>query len=77
MTAYERKLNQILDEIFVAFKDWTLKEIADVSKLAISTVWRIEQRYTKLPRFKTVFMLAKAAGFTIDVTLNKRLRLHA
>lgn len=77
MTAYERKLNEIVDEIFGAFKDWTLQEIADASKLALSTVWKIEQRYTKLPRFKTVFQLARAAGYRLEVTLDKRMRLHA
>lgn len=77
MTAYEIKLNQILDDVFVGFKDWTLEEIAKKAKLALSTVWRIEQRITKLPRFKTVYLLAKAAGFELTVELNKRIRLRA
>lgn len=75
MTLYERKLNEIVDQIFGAFKEWTLQEIANASKLSIATVWRLEQRVTKLPRLKTVFMLAKAAGMSVEISVNKRLRL--
>lgn len=75
MTLYERKLNEIVDEIFSHFKDWTLTEIAKASRLSVSTVWKLEYRYTKLPRFKTVFQLARAAGMDISIDLNKRVRL--
>jgi transcriptional regulator with XRE-family HTH domain len=75
VTDYERKLNAIVDEIYSAFQGWTLEKIAKKSKLSIPTVWRIEHRVTKLPRFKTVYLLAKAAGYQLEMTLDKRLRL--
>jgi DNA-binding CsgD family transcriptional regulator len=72
MTNYERKLNELVDDIFFRFpKTMTLAEIAAKAKLSIATVWRLENRVTKLPRFKTVFALARAAGMEITLAAVK------
>lgn len=78
MTAYERKLDQILDEIFAYFTtDMPYETIARLSKLSVSTVWRIDQRITRLPRFKTIYALARAAGMELAVKVVKQLKLRA
>lgn len=72
MSSYERKLNELVDDIFIMFpKEMTLATIAAKAKLAISTVWKLENRITRLPRFKTVYSLARAAGMEITLSAVK------
>lgn len=77
MTNYERALDKFLDQIFSHFQGLTLEDIAKKSKLSVSTVWKIDTRWTKLPRFKTIFQLARAAGLEIEFRGITKLKLRA
>lgn len=70
LTDYERRLNKLIDQIYARSADMTLKEFAAKAKLSVSTVHRIDQRKTLLPRLKTIMALANAVG--MDVTLVAR-----
>lgn len=66
-TPYERKLNEILDLCFdeAAERNLSWIALANLAELHTATVYRIGNRETKLPRFKTVFQLCDCLGLAI------------
>ena len=73
--SYKVKLNRIMDEIFRSTND-SLAEMARKSGLCYGTVLRLNDRITQLPRFKTVWSLAQAYGFDIEMVKKAR-KTHA
>lgn len=72
MTSYERKLDQLLDQIFQSIsEELTYQEIAAKSGLSVSTVWNIDKRVTRLPRLKTVFALARVGGLDLQLVAKR------
>ena len=67
MNEYYKLLDEIVDECFdiKMVKNWTLKEFARRAKLAYTTVWHLQERHTRYPRFKTVWLLCKACGLEL------------
>ena len=68
---YEKKLNELLDAIFGRSGHLTLEQLATKADLHVSTVYKLNNRVTKLPRLKTVFQLAKAVGMSIELAAKK------
>lgn len=66
---YEKHLDTLLDEVFKAMvsQSISLRGLAEKADLAVSTVSLINSRITRLPRLKTVMLLAEAVG--LDVRL--------
>jgi DNA-binding XRE family transcriptional regulator len=72
-TAYERELDVLLDQIFEEWdKSW--EDLADKADLAMSTIYNIGNRVTRIPQFKTVWKLARAIGFQLQLTRVQKLR---
>jgi AraC-like DNA-binding protein len=71
-STYETKLDHFLDAIFQRMTYLSMKEgqLASRARLHPRTVHRINHRQTRLPRLKTVIMLAQAVG--MEVTLELR-----
>lgn len=69
MRSYKATLDQMLDQVFAESDrlDMTLEEMALASGLHFSTVYRINNRETLLPRFKTVMALARAVGMDLEL----------
>lgn len=76
--AYWRKLNDILDDVYAKADEAGLnnRELAERSGLHVNTIQRIDNRRVKYPRLQTVYLLARAVGMTIDVSLiEERIRV--
>jgi hypothetical protein len=67
MSSYERKLDQLLDVIFARFGGLSYPKLSAKSGLAISTIYNIDMRITRLPRLKTIFALARVAKMDIQL----------
>lgn len=67
LLSYEQRLNLMLDDIFdVAYEQQvSLYGLSGRAGLAYDTVRRINDRLTKLPRLRTVMMLARAVGMEL------------
>ena len=68
--AYFKRLHRIIDEIFAEAYDakgWTWSKLAEQAGLAYSTVANLGDRETKWPRFYTVYRLAKAVDWTLEL----------
>lgn len=73
----KRDLNKILDQIFKSTDD-CLAEMARKSGLHYTTVRNLDTRATQFPRFGTVYHLAKAYGFTLELaTVKKKMKRAA
>lgn len=70
---YTRELNKILDEIFNSTDD-TLVAMSIKSSLCYSTVLKLNDRTTKCPHFRTVWKLAKAYGFGLQLVTVQKMR---
>jgi len=79
MTSYQKKLNLLVDQIFdeISYYGWTLSNVADRAKLCYSTVIRLNNRMTVSPHLRTVFALAKAVGFDIQLIKTETKRKRA
>lgn len=68
---FNRDLNKILDVLFIEIDDAGMSDnqAAKKAKLAASTVSHLRYRRTKFPHFLTVWKLAKAMGYEIDVQI--------
>jgi len=66
---YTTTLNKIVDQIYnmAGERSWSWLVLADKASLAISTVYRLGEKITKLPRFKTVFLLSRAVGAHLEL----------
>lgn len=65
------ELNRMLDEIFRSTND-SLAEMARQSGLCYQTVHRLDTRATKSPMFRTVWKLAQAYGYTVQLMQIKK-----
>lgn len=68
------ELNRMLDEIFKSTND-SLAEMARQSGLCYETVRRLDVRATKSPMFRTVWKLAEAYGYTVQMVAIKKGRM--
>lgn len=66
---YKRALNDFIDQLFkwADAEGWSWANFADEANLAHSTVYLIGDRVTTLPRFKTVYLLARAVGARLEI----------
>jgi transcriptional regulator with XRE-family HTH domain len=66
---YSVNLNQFTDQVFQAMEQrkWTQTDFALRAGLAVSTVSNLNHCVTKLPRFMTVFKLARAVGMELSL----------
>ncbi len=69
---YEKKLKSVLHVIFEAAgaKGFSLAGLANAAGLVPTTVWRLANGQTKLPRLRTVWAMAGAVG--LEITLEVR-----
>lgn len=73
--SFEIELDELLDEIYElsGTKVWDDTDLARVAGLSKSTVYRIGNRITRLPRFRTIQKLGAAVG--LRVVFEQRLRV--
>jgi transcriptional regulator with XRE-family HTH domain len=67
---YAKVLNEFVDLIFeqAVIAGYSNEDLAKKANVAISTVYRLMYGDTKLPRLRTVFVLAQAVGLNIMIT---------
>lgn len=71
---YFKALHAVVDEIFeISFESHELSwhQLAAEAGLAYQTVYNLGMRETRWPQFKTIYKLAKAVGFEIELVKNK------
>ena len=71
---HSKILNKIVDEVYNLSDDygWEWPELAERSDLCYATVWRLGNRTTKYPQFKTVAKLCKAVGLYLTTDSSKK-----
>lgn len=64
---YLASLDKVLNVIFAEsdLRHWSWHELADNAGLHPSTVYKIGNRITRLPYFRTVYLLGQAVGLTV------------
>lgn len=72
-----RYLHKVIDEIFLESSDaydWTWNQLASRANLSYQTVQKLGMRETRWPHFKTIYKLAKAVGWHLELapTKNKK-----
>lgn len=73
MKDYYRKLNLLLRQIFDAWQE-SIPKLAAEAGLHHDTVYKLYYRETRYPRFLTVYALAKAVGFELELKAIKKYR---
>ena len=68
---YTASLNRILDHLFLELDDreWTQRKLAKKAKLCEVTISKLRWRRTKYPEFLTVWKIANALGFNLEVEM--------
>lgn len=76
---YERELNRIIDDCYSRSGKlgMTWRDLADAAGLHPRTIYRLGNRITKLPRFETVWKIAKAVGMELALVQRKARRKAA
>lgn len=67
---YFKTLHHCIDEIYQHAKDvldWSWSNLAVQANLSYGTIENLGNRYTKWPRFYTIFKLARAVGFKLSM----------
>ena len=64
---YERHLDELLDEVFkeMVVQKLSLRGLAERSGVSVSALSMINSRITRLPRHKTVVLLAEGVGMKV------------
>lgn len=76
---YERELNRLVDEIYEEacnVRGWKWQKLADKAGLSYQTIRRLGNRETRLPQLRTVILLVKAVGMSIQL-IPKRAQRNA
>jgi hypothetical protein len=72
---YNKELNEILDQIYTrafAVRKMSHAGLAWAAGLSKITVYRLNHRITRYPRFQTVMALAAAVDMQISITLVRK-----
>ena len=66
---YERHLDKLLDEVFkeMVAQGMSLRGLAERSGVSVSALSMINSRITRLPRHKTVVLLAEGVGMRLTL----------
>ena len=65
---YEQYLEKLTDDLFeVASQTYTWTEFAKAAGLCYSTVYNLGTRKTLFPQLRTVYKLAKAIGYDLNL----------
>lgn len=67
---YRKRLNRLLDEIYeiaTEAMDWTWARLAREAHLSDNTVYRLGNRITRFPVYRTVWKLAHAIGMEVHI----------
>jgi len=75
---YLHQLHILIDAIYdhaANVKKWTWQELAEKSDLSYLTVKLLGERKTKLPRYCTVYKLAKSISWELVLTTEKSKRM--
>lgn len=67
---FAETLNRIVDEIYACADEhygWDWKELARKADLTYQTVYRLGERITVDPKYRTVWKLCKAVGFNMGL----------
>ncbi len=69
---YVPDLNRLVDHLFkeAADQKWSWTRLAEESGLAYSTVKKLGNYETRYPQFRTVQLLAKALGGSVEFTMS-------
>ena len=76
---YIRDLNKLIDLLFEVATDernngWSYKEFARRARIGYQTVLNLASYKTRLPRFSTVYGIARACGYTLTATTEYTLK---
>lgn len=66
---YVKKLNKLVDEIFEESnkRNWTGRYLAIKAGLCPATVYNLWHYKTRRPQLRTVYQMAQAVGFDIEL----------
>jgi hypothetical protein len=67
---YERELNRLIDDLFCEATNihgWNWQKLANRAGLSYTCVYRLGTYQTRLPQLRTIILLCKALGYTIEL----------
>ena len=70
--SYIQELNRIVDEIFELHEEWTPWDWHIATGLHYMTCYNLLWRVTDFPQVRTVILLAKGAGATVNIVGDDR-----
>ena len=66
---YERHLDKMLDDVFkeMVAQGMSLRGLAEKSGVSVSALSMINSRITRLPRYKTLLLIAEGVGMRVTL----------